>query len=44
METLQQAVAAGFTDLHQLKENKDLDPLRTLNDFQQLLAGLAFGQ
>jgi hypothetical protein len=37
---LRQAVAAGYKNLKQLANDKDLDPLRPRKDFQELLAGL----
>jgi tetratricopeptide (TPR) repeat protein len=40
METLRQAVAAGFTDGARLKTEEILDPLRGRADFQRLLAEL----
>jgi hypothetical protein len=40
MTMLQHAVAKGYKDASQLKQDKDLDPLRKRDDFQQLLAGL----
>jgi serine/threonine-protein kinase len=40
MEALRQAVAHGFKDIESLKTDKDLDPLRTREDFRNLLADL----
>jgi serine/threonine protein kinase/tetratricopeptide (TPR) repeat protein len=37
VELLQRAVAVGFLDLEQVKEDKDLDSLRGREDFQKLL-------
>jgi serine/threonine protein kinase/tetratricopeptide (TPR) repeat protein len=44
MECLQQAVAAGFNNLAQMKRDKDLDALRGRPDFKQLLAKLEAGE
>jgi eukaryotic-like serine/threonine-protein kinase len=44
MECLQQAVAAGFNDLAQMKRDHDLDALRDRADFKQLLAKLEAGK
>jgi tetratricopeptide (TPR) repeat protein len=40
MNWLAQAVAAGFTDVARLDQDKDLDPLRDREDFKKLLADL----
>jgi hypothetical protein len=40
MAHLRQAVHKGFQDAQPLKTNTDLDPLRSREDFQQLLAQL----
>jgi serine/threonine-protein kinase len=40
LAALRQALAKGYKDLAQLKKDKDLDPLRSRDDFQKLLAGL----
>jgi hypothetical protein len=40
MAMLRHAVTKGFKDVTQLKKDKDLDPLRKRDDFQQLLAEL----
>ena len=40
VELLQRAVKAGFTDTAQLKQDTDLDPLRSRADFKSLLAAL----
>jgi hypothetical protein len=37
IELLRRAVAVGFPDMQQLKEEKDLDSLRGRADFQKLL-------
>jgi serine/threonine protein kinase/tetratricopeptide (TPR) repeat protein len=44
MECLQQAVAAGFNNLGQMKRDSDLDALRDRADFKQLLAKLEAGK
>jgi len=44
MECLQEAVAAGFNNLAQLKRDSDLDALRGRADFKQLLARLEAGK
>jgi len=41
MEFLQRARGAGFRDLSYLNNSKDFDPLRTREDFRQLLRDLA---
>ena len=38
MAWLKQAVAAGYTDADQMKDDKDLDALRDREDFKNLLA------
>ena len=43
MAWLKQAVAAGFKDAAHLMQNKDLDVLRDLQDFKELVAKLAAG-
>jgi hypothetical protein len=40
LAALRQAVAAGYKDVKHLAEDKNLDPLRSRKDFQELLAGL----
>jgi len=40
MVALQKAVAAGYRDVKHLKEDHDLDSLRTRDDFRKLLTGL----
>jgi eukaryotic-like serine/threonine-protein kinase len=40
MAWLKQAVASGYTDAAHMKEDKDLDALRTRGDFKKLLAEL----
>jgi non-specific serine/threonine protein kinase/serine/threonine-protein kinase len=40
MEWLRSAVAAGYHDVAQMKKDKDLDSLRTREDFKKLLAEL----
>ena len=40
MDGLRQAVDRGYNSLVYLKQEKDLDPLREREDFQQLLAEL----
>jgi tetratricopeptide (TPR) repeat protein len=40
MDWLAKAVAAGFTDVAHINEDKDLDPLRERDDFKELLANL----
>jgi tetratricopeptide (TPR) repeat protein len=40
MDWLAQAVAAGFTDVAHINEDKDLHPLREREDFKELLAEL----
>jgi tetratricopeptide (TPR) repeat protein len=40
MAWLHKAVAAGFTDAEQIKQDKDLDALREREDFKKLLAEL----
>jgi serine/threonine protein kinase/tetratricopeptide (TPR) repeat protein len=44
MECLQQAVAAGFNNLAQMKTDRDLDALRDRADFKELLAKLEAGK
>jgi serine/threonine protein kinase/tetratricopeptide (TPR) repeat protein len=44
MTCLQQAVAAGFNDLAQMKRDHDLDALRDRPDFKQILAQLEVGK
>jgi hypothetical protein len=44
MAWLVQAVAAGYKDAAQMKEDKDLDALRDREDFKKLLAGLEAGR
>jgi serine/threonine-protein kinase len=40
LEALRKAVAAGFQDVERIKNGKDLSSLRTLPDYQALVAGL----
>ena len=40
MKMLRDAVAKGFKDTGQMKQDKDLDPLRGREDFKKLLAEL----
>ncbi len=40
VELLRQALGKGFNDLELLKKNKDLDPLRSRQDFKKLLGEL----
>jgi hypothetical protein len=40
VETLRQAVAAGYQNVGHLKQHQDLDPLRDREDFRQLLRAL----
>jgi tetratricopeptide (TPR) repeat protein len=40
VELLRQAVAKGWKDAAQMRKDTDLDPLRTREDFRQLLASL----
>jgi hypothetical protein len=40
---LKQAVTAGYKDVANLKESKDLDPLRDREDFKRLLAEVEGG-
>jgi tetratricopeptide (TPR) repeat protein len=40
LELLRRAVANGYQDIAHLKKNTELDPLRSRNDFQELLAEL----
>jgi hypothetical protein len=40
MAWLKQAVAAGYKDATEIKEDKDLDPLRERADFKRLLMEL----
>jgi tetratricopeptide (TPR) repeat protein len=40
MTTLRQAVAKGYKNAAHLKKDRDLDPLRSRDDFQKLLADL----
>jgi hypothetical protein len=40
MQMLRHAIAKGYKDVEQLKKDKDLDPLRSRDDFQKLLAEL----
>jgi len=42
MDALRQAVAAGFRDVARIRRDADLGPLRGRDDFQALVAGLAF--
>ena len=41
IESLRAAVAAGFNDLGQLQDNRDLQPLRERPDFKELVARMA---
>ena len=40
MKLLREAVAKGFKDAKQMKQDRDLDPLRDREDFQKLLEEL----
>jgi hypothetical protein len=40
IELLKQAVAAGWNDVEQTKQDTDLDPLRARGDFKKLLVEL----
>jgi hypothetical protein len=40
MSALQQATRAGFHNVEHMKKDKDLDPLRSRDDFKKLLADL----
>jgi serine/threonine-protein kinase len=42
MDTLSRAVAAGYRDVHWMRRDPDLDPLRSRPDFQVLLMELDF--
>ena len=42
IEALRQAIAAGYDDRTSLPRDLDLDPIRARDDFQALLADLAF--
>jgi serine/threonine-protein kinase len=42
MDTLSRAVAAGYRDVHWMRRDPDLDPLRRRPDFQVLLMELEF--
>jgi len=42
MDALRQAVDAGFRDVARIRQDADLGPLRARDDFQALVAGLAF--
>jgi hypothetical protein len=41
LATFQQAIAAGFNDADQIREDDDLLPLRTLPEFQHLLEAMS---
>ena len=41
MAWLKQSIAVGFKDAGHMKNDKDLDPLRTRDDFKKLSAELA---
>ena len=41
MELLRKAVATGYKDVTHMKQDKDLDPLRSRPDFQKLLESLS---
>jgi serine/threonine-protein kinase len=40
MQSLRKAIQHGYKDVAQVKLNKDLDPLRSRDDFKEILAGL----
>jgi serine/threonine protein kinase len=40
LETLRQAISAGFKDVEHLKKDKDFDPLRSRDEFKKLLSEL----
>jgi hypothetical protein len=40
VELLREAIAKGYEDASDLKQNQDLDPLRQRDDFKKLLAEL----
>src|SRR5262249_18301216 len=42
MATLRRAIEAGFSDLRQLEQDADLDPLRSRADFRTLIMDLTF--
>jgi tetratricopeptide (TPR) repeat protein len=44
MDWLKKAVAAGFNDVAQIKQDTDLDALRGRDDFKKLLAELEAGE
>jgi serine/threonine-protein kinase len=43
MELLREAVKKGYKDIAHIKQDKDLDPLRSRDDFKKLLAQLEAG-
>jgi tetratricopeptide (TPR) repeat protein len=43
LELLREAVAKGYKKIAHMKQDKDLDPLRSRDDFQKLLAQLEAG-
>lgn len=40
LETLERAIAAGYSNAKQMRQDEDLTPLRNLPEFQKLLEKL----